>query len=910
MAAPAFQLRVPAHYLSQYVDIRRVKKKLESLVQRAQQQRATVRRRLDILQRPRMLPHGAKRGKLQKQASPAVSGDPQDADASASITTPTACTLSRQELSSAAVPARADDGMAGSSLRAEAETLSLLPEAQFWELLQQQVQNLNKFATGKERQIQSDLRTIAARMEQLTELRGDEELLIEEQAAEIIHLDLYIRTNHKALLALCSHFDRLLTGAKTARWFSTSLLKEAYCNVDLERLVLMLSLLWGKFRVKREGRQAGSEAWKPPDSFVRTTTKYWIRPENIVRAQCLIVRHLPFLVFGTSDKDLEASLLGLAASKEGRDVCPSNVAPTQMVASVYFDNAEAYSYERRIRRFEGAQLLRFRWYGTNNNGPEEEIFVERKTHHESWSGVSSTKERFVIPQRLVAPYMLLQRSARDLLLEASGFHPPAQADGSTTGESADTSCPRTPVVRASSAVTQEEVEKAAAAFIAKDKKLRNAITLGTEIQGEIEEHRLQPMLRTSYLRAAFQLATSNDVRISLDTNLCMVNEYRHHKQDDAGFNWCRLADELLGKDEVVRFPYAILEVKVQQQPPPPWVESMLLLSSATMVYKFSKFQHGMAFLHRDKISSGLLPHWLRSRRPPHQGPQHSPQWQPPGCGPSQLGVSLFESLRNSADSLLTPLVRTFADNRQQSHSAAGAMGRKRRPLIPLREAPFLNMDGEWESITDTLAHRTYLWLQAEQGLQMQQAASPTCNDGNAGLPERVGPEANSTNSADSLRQRLVRRNIRTVRKIDPKTSFAGERTFLHYIQKALYLAGASLACLETLAGGWGLGIALTLGGSCIVLCCGAYAIYVKRCRRIARRVAKAGAANVRQRIDSRWGPWLAFFAAGLATLLVLLLQVDINFKHVLKREQEEHRALFKGGQQRALQYLPPYVSDV
>lgn len=43
MAAPPFQIRVPAHYLSAYVDIRRLKKKLESLVQRAQRQRATVR---------------------------------------------------------------------------------------------------------------------------------------------------------------------------------------------------------------------------------------------------------------------------------------------------------------------------------------------------------------------------------------------------------------------------------------------------------------------------------------------------------------------------------------------------------------------------------------------------------------------------------------------------------------------------------------------------------------------------------------------------------------------------------------------------------------------------------------------------------------------------------------------------
>lgn len=90
--------------------------------------------------------------------------------------------------------------------------------------------------------------------------------------------------------------------------------------------------------------------------------------------------------------------------------------------------------------------------------------------------------------------MLLQRSARDLLLEASGFHAPAQAGDSTSGGSADTSCLKTPVGRASSAVAQDAVEEAAAAFIAKDKKLRNAITLGTEIQGEIEEHRLQPMV--------------------------------------------------------------------------------------------------------------------------------------------------------------------------------------------------------------------------------------------------------------------------------------------------------------------------------------------------------------------------------------------------------------------------------
>ncbi|KAL8271538.1 hypothetical protein Esti_004573 [Eimeria stiedai] len=896
MSEVPYQMRVPAHYLRAYVDIRRLKKKLECLVQRAQHQRATVQRRLDILQRPRMLPHTTTHTRSQRQTPGLFVGDQQEGGSPLGASATASLAGAQPAASPAAAAARADDGMAGSSLRAEAETLSLLPESQFWALLQQQAHELNKFATAKERQIQSDLRAIAARMEE-AKLQGDEELLIEEQSAEIIHLDLYIRRNHKALLALCSHFDRLLTGAKTTRWFSTSLLKEAYCNVDLERLVLVLSLLWGKFRSKQEGKQLGSEAWKPPETFVRTTTKYWIRPENIVRAQCLIVRHLPFLVFGTSDKDLEASLLGAKACKEGHQLPSSNLAPTQMVASVYFDSADAYSYERRIRRFEGAQLLRFRWYGTNNNGPDEEIFIERKTHHESWSGQSSTKERFVVPQRLVAPYMLLRRSAKELLLEASGFQPPVLPCKSAVASPTEASSKGPPNAQEASAATNDAVQEAASAFIAKNRKLKKAVALGEEIQDEIAEHELQPMLRTSYLRAAFQLATSNEVRISLDTNLCMVNEYRPQRHDEASTNWCRLADELLGKDEVVRFPYAILEVKVQQQPPPAWVESMLVLSDATLVYKFSKFQHGMAFLHREKISSGLLPHWLQPQTSPPQQEeeqQHPLQRRHLAAGAVHMGISLFDSIRSSADNLLTPLARSFADQTHQGLTAGGPR-RTRSPLSPGFVTPNAALFDTCaqEDISQTAAHRTFLWLKMEQELQMQQAPRPLCMNGDSeeeGKAEGVSIQQSHASSADSLRQRLVRRHIRTVRKIDPKASFAGERTFLHYIQKGLYLAGASVACLESLSGGWGLVVALVLSAACILLCCGAYAIYVNRCRRISQRVAKAGAANVRQAIDSQWGPLLAFGAAGLATSLVLLLQVDINLKHVLNNEREAHFA--------------------
>lgn len=68
------------------------------------------------------------------------------------------------------------------------------------------------------------------------------------------------------------------------------------------------------------------------------------------------------------------------------------------IASVYLDNEELDSYRTRLERREGANLVRIRWYGDlwqgSGQGTGGVVFVERKTHHESWTQDKSTKERF------------------------------------------------------------------------------------------------------------------------------------------------------------------------------------------------------------------------------------------------------------------------------------------------------------------------------------------------------------------------------------------------------------------------------------------------------------------------------------------------------------------------------------
>ncbi len=55
-------------------------------------------------------------------------------------------------------------------------------------------------------------------------------------------------------------------------------------------------------------------------------------------------------------------------------------------------------YRGRLKNAPGAIALRLRWYGEED---PKNIFVERKTHRESWTGELSVKERFSIQENHV-----------------------------------------------------------------------------------------------------------------------------------------------------------------------------------------------------------------------------------------------------------------------------------------------------------------------------------------------------------------------------------------------------------------------------------------------------------------------------------------------------------------------------
>lgn len=205
----------------------------------------------------------------------------------------------------------------------------------------------------------------------------------------------------------------------------------------------------------------------------------------------------------------------------------------------------------------------------------ETIFVERKTHREDWTGEKSVKARFSLKEKNVNAFLSGKLTAASVFEKA-----------------------------------RKEGKKS-------EKEIADLEQLAKEIQYRVITRRLVPVTRSFYNRTAFQLPGDARVRISLDTELTMTREDNLDGRERAGNNWRRMDIGIdypfsqLPPEDVERFPYAVLEVKLQTQAgqdPPEWVRELISSHLVEAVPKFSKFIHGTATMFPTRIH--LLPFWM------------------------------------------------------------------------------------------------------------------------------------------------------------------------------------------------------------------------------------------------------------------------------------------------------------
>lgn len=617
----------------------------------------------------------------------------------------------------------------------------------------------------------------------------EEFLLLEEDLSDIIadvhDLAKFVQVNYtgfykiikkhdvSSIAGICTPlfgFAELTPCKKMTGWhlkpvFDTRLKAKPFYKENYDASVVQLSRLYDLVRTRGNPVKGDSAAGGSQANFIRHTTKYWVHPDNVTELKLLVLKHLPVLVFNAS-KEFE----------------PEDSA----ITSIYYDNPETWElYEGRLKKTEGAEAIRLRWYGGMNN---ETIFVERKTHREDWTGEKSVKARFALKEKNVKSYL------RGELLPAAIFEK-ARKEG-----------------------------KKSANVIAEDERLAG------EIQYSVLKKGYKPVCRSFYNRTAFQLPADARVRISLDTELTMVREDNLDGVQRSGSNWRRMDIGIdypfsqLPPGDVVRFPYAVLEVKLQTQlgqEPPEWVRELVSSHLVEAVPKFSKFIHGVASLFPDRID--LLPYWM---------PQMDVDIRKPAThnfGITRPGYSGTTSTldEDDEDDFDSDAEDTASSGRDGESSAQGSQRAQRRTAA---RPPALLPDLEGQTIEQDVGDDAYPIYDSEDqdeedrleearrvgGLTYYRTLPSTfakaTGRGILRFLRHVVPHQGSliprssrlemllgTGPIESKRFRAPKgKRIHVPVRVEPKVYFAAERTFLSWVSRvdlwsflSLYLLASS-----------------------------------------------------------------------------------------------------------------------
>ena len=490
--------------------------------------------------------------------------------------------------------------------------------------------------------------------------------------------------------------------------FSARLNAKPFYKENYEALIIRISTLYDRVRTRGKERGGDSGAGGKQSAFVRNTTKYWVHPDNITELKLIILKHLPVLVFNPN-KEFETQ--------------------DSAISSVYYDNDDFELYMGRLEKTEGAEAIRMRWYGGMDTNT---IFVERKTHHEDWTGEKSVKARFPIKEKYLNAYLKGEYTTDKLFSKV-------KAQGNKS-----------------------------------EKEIEDMEQLAQEIQYSVITRKFHPMIRTFYNRTAFQLPGDARVRISLDTELSLIRE-DNNGAVRSGDNWRRMdigvdyPFKQLPDSDICRFPYAVLEVKLQTQfgqEPPKWITELVNSHLVESIPKFSKFIHGCATLLEDKIN--VLPFWL---------PQMEIDIRKPET--NSFGVKRPEAIHSSSTSFDSSAESNDGSKLTTTHNIQIAMAEatESTPLLPPRPATKAARQANDE----------------EEGSSTLKKLSP------AGLQTVFNKSKTIFRRKDTENQRQqsqTRSRAVPVAAPPAKTFFANERTFLSWLRFTLLLGALSIGLLN------------------------------------------------------------------------------------------------------------------
>ncbi|KAI5967672.1 VTC2 [Candida margitis] len=386
---------------------------------------------------------------------------------------------------------------------------------------------------------------------------------------EAQNLEHFQRLNYTGFIKIVKKHDRLHSNYSVKPLLNVRLKKLPFHSEDYSPLLYKIGTLFQFLRENYEVDQSLSKLSSFNDGALSgefQSFKFWVHPDNLMEVKTTILRHLPVLVYnskkdGDNDDDDDDDDEDEENGKDNR-----LTQTDQTINCLYFDNEHFDLYNHKLTKLNNSSTLRIRWIGKLSDKPK--ITMERKEF--------DVNSNFHVDDKIE----LRQKYINQFVIN-------------------------------------HDVPK-------KFVKINDEATVQRLLKF-IEENNLQPILRTTYKRTAFQIPGDDKIRIIIDSNLTFIREdsfdpilpirdpHQWHRFD---LDNSKRNQQFLRKGEYNKFPFSTMEIKIKKSSVKnfkklQWINE--LINSSYLVKEipnFSKFIHGVASLYLEDDKLDNIPMWF------------------------------------------------------------------------------------------------------------------------------------------------------------------------------------------------------------------------------------------------------------------------------------------------------------
>lgn len=195
---------------------------------------------------------------------------------------------------------------------------SVATEETFLKTINSEMTKVEEFTLEKVTQLRQKLNSVeqlirsiessSNNMSETNESNGENEQRVIEVADEIaedfLRIEKYVNINFMGFHKILKKHDKHLPNQPCKAFYISRMHNQAWVRGDYSDLVVRLSQVYSSIRhdhVAKESKDASQ-------SFLRSTTKYWVKTEDVSRVKYAILRHLPVFLQKTSSAESDSQV--------------------------------------------------------------------------------------------------------------------------------------------------------------------------------------------------------------------------------------------------------------------------------------------------------------------------------------------------------------------------------------------------------------------------------------------------------------------------------------------------------------------------------------------------------------------------------------------------------------------------